>query len=212
MRPVLLLFPLLALAACTKAPAPQAETAAASPRSVAEPAPAAAAPAVRSPGDGEAPPAEPAPADPAVLARTDGYGGLRFGMDEAEARAAWKGDLKGDVIEPGNCAYLRPKADAEFRVGFMFERGVFVRYDVNIESEAAPGGGRVGQTRADIERLYAGRVEAQPHNYVTGAHYLRVVEPGTTDRALVFETDESGRITRWRIGRVPQVDYVEGCA
>ena len=29
--------------------------------------------------------------------------------------------------------------------------------------------------------------------------------------ALVFETDTQGRVTHWRAGVPPQVDYVEGC-
>jgi hypothetical protein len=94
----------------------------------------------------------------------------------------------------------------------MFERGVLVRYDVAVDTETAPGGGRVGQTRADIERLHAGRVQVQPHEYVPGGNYLRVTDPAIADGAIVFETDEAGKVTRWRVGRAPQVDYVEGCA
>jgi len=39
---------------------------------------------------------------------------------------------------------------------------------------------------------------------------LRVTAPQGTG-ALVFETDAQGRVTRWRAGVPPQVDYVEGC-
>lgn len=217
MKPAVLLIPLLALlalVACTRAPAPQAETA-----DGASPAPAGTDAAAgtmatvpRADDTPAASPPQPAPAAAGALARTDGYGALRFGMSADAARAAWTGELKGDVVQPDNCAYLRPAADEEFRIGFMFEGGVFVRYDVDIDSEAAPGGGRVGQDRADIERLYAGRVQVQPHEYVAGGKYLRVTDPGIADGALVFETDEAGRVTRWRVGRAPQVDYVEGCA
>ena len=62
--------------------------------------------------------------------------------------------------------------------------------------------------RTDLERLYPDRIEAMPHKYVEGAQTLRVAEG---DRALVFETDVAGRVTEWRIGTPPQVDYVEGC-
>ena len=208
MRPALLLIPLLALAACSKAPAPVTEAAdAGASRPTDASSPAAAAQAATPPDTSVA-----SPAPPTGLARVDGYDGLRFGMDEAQARAAWQGALKGDVVAPDNCAYLRPAADAAFRVGFMFEQGVLVRYDVAVADEGAPGGGRVGQSRAEIERLYAGRVQVQPHEYVPGGHYLRVTDPAIRDGALVFETDEAGRVTRWRVGRAPQVDYVEGCA
>lgn len=208
MKSCALLVPVLALAACTRAPAPQD----AAPPAPAEQ-PAAAAPAPAATPATSAPATPPALAvEPNALARTDGYGDLRLGMSEQDARAAWGGELKGDTIEEDNCGYLRPKADEEFRTGFMFEGGKFVRYDVAVDSETAPGGGKVGQMRADIERLYAGRVQAQPHHYVEGGNYLRVTDAGIADGALVFETDENGRVTRWRLGRAPQVDYVEGCS
>lgn len=205
--PIASLAMLLALAACTRAPEPASSPSA----------PAAAAPTQGAPA--EPPAATPAPVAtgalavaPGALARTDGYGDLRFGMGADDARAAWQGELKGDEVLPDNCAYLRPAADADFRVGFMFEQGVFVRYDVAVDTLEAPGGGRIGQARADIERLHAGRLQVQPHEYVPGGHYLRVTDPAIAGGALVFETDENGRVTRWRVGRTPQVDYVEGCA
>jgi hypothetical protein len=55
-------------------------------------------------------------------------------------------------------------------------------------------------------------MQVQPHEYVPGGNYLRVTDPAIADGAIVFETDEAGRVTRWRVGRAPQVDYVEGCA
>lgn len=212
MKPVALLIPVLALAACWRAPTTQEEAGGVAAHTPTE-APLAPTPAA-APGPAPQPPA-PAPGlgvEPGSPARTDGYGGLRFGVDAAQARAAWQGELKGDAIEPDNCGYLTPKADAGFRIGFMFEQGQFVRYDVDVADVAAPGGGRVGQSRADIERLYPGRIQVQPHEYVPGGNYLRVTDAAIVDGALVFETDEAGKVTRWRVGRAPQVDYVEGCA
>lgn len=212
MRPAVATAALIAfaLAACTPAPAPQGE------------APAPSAPAAQAPAPATPATAPPAPAtsaatpslaiEPGALARIDGYGDMRLGMTADEARTAWQGELEGDTVEPDNCAYLRPKADEDFRVGFMFESGTFVRYDVAVDSMAAPGGGRVGQTRADIERLYGSRVEVRQHEYVPEGHYLRVTDPAIANGALVFEMDEKGTVTRWRLGRAPQVDYVEGCA
>ena len=165
--------------------------------------------------------AEPAPASAATtaavpdtaatVARYDGYGDMRFGMDEAAFAAAWGGALRGAAQPGSSCFYKTPtwvKHPAEF--AFMFEGGRFVRYDVGTPKETAPGGGKLGMDAAQIRALYGERVTSQPHKYVAGASYLRVIAP-QGESALVFETDAQGRVTRWRMGVPPQVDYVEGC-
>ncbi|PBS12351.1 hypothetical protein CMZ82_10310 [Lysobacteraceae bacterium NML93-0792] len=141
----------------------------------------------------------------------DGFGPAAFGADQEQVRMAWGADL-GDAVpsEPGGCYSLTPQppGDAGYGIAFMIEADRFARIDVRNAGYAAPGGGKVGMDRSDIERLYAGRIEATPHKYVEGAQVLRVREG---ERALVFETDTAGRVTGWRIGTPPQVDYVEGC-
>lgn len=206
MRSAALIVLLSALCACSRAPAPAdventptvpvpARTASAAPTPESVP-----APAVKAPAD-------------AALTRFDGYGDLRFGMTADEARKAWGGELKGDTITADTCGYLVPKWAANgSEFGFMFESGKLVRYDVGTAKETAPEGGKVGMMRARIESLYSGRLEARPHEYVPGGQYLRIPGPAGDNTALVFETDGSGRVTRWRIGRTPQVDYVEGCS
>ena len=143
--------------------------------------------------------------------RFDGYGPLRFGMEEKEVLAAWDGELSNDGAGD-TCHFLDPddgQAPAVFAL--MIESGKFVRYDVGTADKVAPGGGKVGMEAAEIRALYPGRVEARPHHYVEGGQYLRVpAEQG--DGLLVFETDASGKVTRWRAGVAPQVDYIEGCA
>jgi hypothetical protein len=144
------------------------------------------------------------------MARYDGYGDMRFGMDEAAFRTAWGGELEG---RPGAaCFYLWPKwvrVPADF--AFMFEDGRFVRYDVGTGKETAPGGGRVGMTASQIQELYAGHVEVQPHKYVVGGKVLRVTR-AAGDGVLVFEVEADGKVSAWRAGVPPQVDYVEGCS
>lgn len=196
---------LLALAACNadRAPPTPSADAPAADASTADPG-TGATPDGAAPGLPEAPPAS-------GDARFDGYGPLRFGMDEAQARAAWDGDLRNDFAGEV-CHYLQPdtgKPPAYF--AFMFENGRFVRYDVGNPDEVAPGGGRIGMSEEEIQARYPGRVEVRPHHYVEGGHYLRVpAEQG--DGLLVFETDAEGRVTSWRGGVAPQVDYIEGCA
>jgi len=157
-----------------------------------------------------------------TMARYDGYGDLRFGMDEASfdkassnkasSNTAWGGELKGVPEQGSTCFYKTPtRAKSPRDFAFMFEAGHFVRYDVGSAKELAPGGGKVGMDEAQIRALYGTHVAAQPHKYVDGAKYLRIAAP-QGDGVLLFETDEHGKVTRWRVGVPPQVDYVEGCS
>ena len=147
------------------------------------------------------------------LVRMDGYGDMRFGMTADEARQAWGGELKGAGDEEATCYYLTPKwADIPSDFAFMFENGKFVRYDVGTGREIAPGGGKVGMGADEIRSLYAGRVEETPHKYVEGGKYLGVKDTSGGQGKLVFATDGDGKVTSWRVGVPPQVDYVEGCS
>ncbi|MBB4131375.1 hypothetical protein GGR62_002162 [Xanthomonas campestris] len=149
--------------------------------------------------------------EPAPLARLDGYGDLRFGMDARQARAAWGGDLRGEPATDGGCYLLRPQwADDARRFGFMFEGDRFVRYQTSEAKELAPGGGKVGMTVAQLRALYTAALTEQPHKYVPGALTLRVADTRAPS-VLVFDTDADGKVSSWRVGQAPQVDYVEGC-
>ncbi len=128
---------------------------------------------------------------------------------------AWGSDL-GDARpeQPGGCYYLLPQARSAngYRLGFMIEQDRFARVDVDAVDIEAPGGGRVGMNAQDIDRLYAGRISKQPHKYVDGGQYLRIVDASGGPGVLLFETDAKGVVSSWRIGVPPQVDYVEGCS
>jgi hypothetical protein len=63
-----------------------------------------------------------------------------------------------------------------------------------------------------LEGLYGKRLQAAPHKYVEGGHYLSMSASGVASSKLVFETDAAGKATAWRVGLPPQVDYVEGCS
>jgi hypothetical protein len=194
------MLPLLLLAACNGE-----EPSAAAPASPESPPPA----AVDQPAEDIPPATAPEPVAGIHQARFDGYAAMRFGMDEAAARAAWEGGLNGEASD--NCHYLNPNgAHPPSYLAFMFDGGAFVRYDVGNDDIEAPGGGKRGMDAADIEALYAGRVQASPHKY-TGGQYLRI-EDVNGEGVLVFETDASGKVTEWHAGLPPQVDYVEGCS
>lgn len=150
--------------------------------------------------------------EPAGLARFDGYGDMRFGMSDDAATQAWGGELNRLGGEGDVCYYLTPKSvkvPSDF--AFMIENDKFVRYGVGNDKETAPGGGKVGMSAMLIRGMYSGRIEEQPHKYVDGGHYLRIKDSGSNG-VLLFETDAAGKVTEWRVGVPPQVDYVEGCS
>ena len=159
--------------------------------------------------------AEPAaPAQPVTLARFDGYGDMKLGSTVDEAKAAWAGELNEGVPSAGStCHYLSPKsASTPSEFGFMMEDGKFVRYDVGTATETAPGGGKVGMVVEQLKLLYGDALQSAPHKYVEGGKEFSVAAAEGAPGKLVFEADGVGKVTAWRVGLPPQVDYVEGCS
>ena len=93
----------------------------------------------------------------------------------------------------------------------MVEEGRIARIDVDSGSVATAAGARVGDTEDRVMSLYPGRVTVSPQKYTSG-HYLTVTPASPADSVfrIVFET-EHGRVTHFRAGRRPPVEYVEGC-
>lgn len=204
MLPIVMVVTLLSACQREEAAAPAAE-----PQTTATSTPVAEAPTPAPAVDDTA-----APAGPVSQASFLGYGDMKLGSTVDEARAAWGGELNGAPMEGTTCHYLWPKwisRPAEF--AFMMEEGKFVRYDVGTDKETAPGGGKVGMSVDEVQKLYGGALKASPHKYTEGGQYLSIdagdVAPTTK---LVFEADTGGKVTSWRVGLSPQVEYVEGCS
>lgn len=139
----------------------------------------------------------------------NGIGAIRVGMSISDLR-----EVAGDVpaaSPTAECSYVRPSATPP-GVLVMLARGQVARVDVDsagVKTDAAVG---VGDSTAHVTAAYEGRVTATPHKYVPGGQYLTVkpTSPADSARRMVFET-ENGRVTRFRSGRVPEVEWVERC-
>lgn len=193
------------LSACQRDPAAAPAT---EPQTTATATPMAEAPAPTPAADDTA-----APAGPVSQASFLGYGDMKLGSTVDEARAAWGGELNGAPMEGTTCHYLWPKwisRPADF--AFMMEDGRFVRYDVGTDKETAPGGGKVGMSVEELQKLYSGALKASPHKYTQGGQYLSMDAGDVAPTRLVFEVDAAGKVTSWRVGLSPQVEYVEGCS
>lgn len=199
--------------ACSAEPAARTDTSATgADSSVASAPPAEMPPAAGS----ENPPAtSPQTPTPAPWTVTEfGIGPLRAGMTVPEAARMVGGSFAAPAGGAESCSYAIWR-EAPAGVTVMLDKGLVARVDVARSPVVATStGARIGDTEARIKELYKGRVAVTPHEYTDG-HYLTVTPPPGSgdDRSyrLVFETD-GNRVTRYRAGKQPQVEWVESCS
>ena len=142
-----------------------------------------------------------------------GYGPVQVGMTLAEAARAAGRTFGEPQMGAEECDYFL-FADDSVRgsAHFMVVNGQIARVDVNDSTISTAEGARIGDTEQRIMALYPNRVTVQPHKYTDG-HYL-VVAPATpadSGRTIIFETDGQ-TVTTYRAGRMPEVEFVEGCS
>lgn len=143
----------------------------------------------------------------------NGIGPVRVGMTVAEASKAAGVELlsEGNFGVGTSCSYLRPKG--KNNVAFMVTNRRIARIDVSGGSRIATlSGARIGDSEARIKSLYPGQIKVTPHKYTNG-RYLTFVPKDRQDRnyRVVFETDGK-QVTEFRAGKLPEVEFVEGCA
>ncbi|MDF5734097.1 MAG: hypothetical protein PUP92_40545 [Rhizonema sp. PD38] len=143
----------------------------------------------------------------------NGIDTVRVGMTVAQASKA-SGTRLVPTSQPNNsCYYVKPQTGLR-NLNFMVTNGRIARVDVQKDSAITTlKGARIGDTESKIKSLYPGQIKVTPHKYVNGGHYLTLVpKNGTnTNDRIVFETDGK-RVTAFRAGKLPEVEYVEGCS
>ena len=158
------------------------------------------------------PPADPAPPPAQQAAWTvsaAGYGPIRVGWTVAELNAALNENVRPAYKASDECDYIHP-ARLPVRVNLMVVKDTVVRVDVDTTGVLTEKGAGVGDSEERISELY-GQVTVQFHKYRPGGRNLIVTDPADSMLRIIFETD-SGRVVRYRAGRRPPVDYVEGCS
>lgn len=142
----------------------------------------------------------------------EGFGPVRFGMKVGEAERALGVKLEQDnYTDYDSCRYFTP-AEGFTGLEFMTSNGVVVRVDVHDNQEIETDrGAKVGDTEERVLELYKGRTKVHPHFYGgLPDHYIKVLDEKGRTR-LLFET-RNGKIDNYRAGRLPEVEYVEGCS
>ena len=102
------------------------------------------------------------------------------------------------------CYYLEPQTGSGLeRVWFMVIKDAIATIEVSRNySLHTANGAQVGQSIDEVKAIYA-------KNLVTKDNTL-VYTPAKKKFRIVFET-ERGHIIGYRVGRLPEVDYANGC-
>ena len=143
-----------------------------------------------------------------------GIGQVMVGMTVPQASTAANRRL---VVSGGgggsSCFYVIPEGGPS-DVRFMVTEGRISRVDISGSSRVTTStGARIGDTEDRIKALYPGQIQVSPHKYVPGGHYLTFVPTDRAERSyrLLFETN-GNQVTKYRTGKLPEVEFVEGCA
>lgn len=142
----------------------------------------------------------------------NGIGSIRVGMTPQQATQSSGVPLVRDGKPDPQCVYYKLQGQPK-DVWFMVNNGTISRVDINNPEITTRSGAKIGDTEAKIKSLYAGQIQVTPHKYVEKGHYLTFVPKDATDKnyRLIFETDGK-RVTRYRSGKLPEVEWVEGCS
>ena len=119
----------------------------------------------------------------------------------------------GSGGEEGGCLYFQAQGGPK-GVNFMVTGDRISRVDVfDNRNITTAKGAKIGDRETRIKSLYPGQIQVSQHEYIQKGHYLTFVPKDAADKnyRVVFETD-GDRVTQFRSGKLPEVEYVEGCA
>lgn len=149
--------------------------------------------------------------DTGWVASATGLGGVRTGMRRADLLAVIGQPSRAGYYTHDQCTHVGGTSLPP-GVQIMMIDDTVARIDVEEPGVRTREGAQVGDTEASVLARYRGRVAVTPHAY-TGpqGHYLTVTPPGDTLHRIIFETD-GAVVKNYRVGRRPQVEWVEGCS
>lgn len=144
----------------------------------------------------------------------NGIGPIRVGMtvNQATQAAGTKLVQTPSGGEENGCLYFQPQRQPK-GVSFMVINNRIARIDIRENQRITTAkGAKIGDSETRIKSLYPRQIEVTPHKYVQNGHYLTFVPKDNVDKnyRLLFETDGT-RVTRYRSGKLPEVEFVEGC-
>jgi hypothetical protein len=141
----------------------------------------------------------------------DGLGQLQIGMTLTEAVNMGLLNERPDLKSA--CDFVFPAVGAGIPdgVGVMVVKGKVARIDVDTGAVATEEGAKIGDTEARIRAIYTEDLEVRPHKYTDGHYMIVKGDSASAGKEIVFETDGQ-KVTMFRAGRLPEVEWVEGCS
>jgi hypothetical protein len=148
----------------------------------------------------------------------NGIGPVRVGMTVDEAsRAAGVRLVKTISVGPTEeyCSYFETQGEPK-GIAFMVINNRIPRVDIRNERVTTIKGAKIGDTEERIFSLYPGQIKATRHPYQgfppRNGKYLTFVPKDAPDKnyRIIFET-ANNRVMRFRSGKIPEVEYIEGC-
>ncbi len=142
---------------------------------------------------------------------TVGLDEVRFGMTIGQAQEAAQICLVAEGESARECHYVRPVGGPD-GVGFMVTEGTIERVDVIAGGVTTRSGAGVGTTEQQILDLFGSKIEARPSPTGDGK-WLLFIPTDIDDKAfrVIWEIDDAGETTQFRSGRLPQVEWANGC-
>ena len=145
---------------------------------------------------------------PQWIVRADGIGPLRVGVPLAAASRTLGETLR---VTQAGCDHVNPTTMPEGILLMVIDDTV-ARVQIDSAGIRTTEGAQVGDSESRVLELYGARARIEPHEYTyPEGHYVVVTPPGDTMHRIIFETFK-GRVTKYRSGRVPAVQLVEGCS
>jgi serine/threonine protein kinase len=142
---------------------------------------------------------------------TEGIGPVLAGMTKSEAEDAGDIKLRSEGYVTGSCGYFT--TDSLPDVGFMFNKGTLARIDVMNSEIATLSGIRVGDSEDAVLQAYGDDLKREANFYdPNNGSYLTYVPDDQADKHRVLFDVIEGEVVNIRAGRLPEINYVEGCA
>jgi hypothetical protein len=148
-----------------------------------------------------------------------GIGSIQVGMTVEEASQAAGVRLvksNGSGRDEYLCSYFELQEGPK-GIRFMVTRNRIARVDISNERVTTIKGAKIGDTEDKIFSLYPGQIQATRHPYQGrspyNGKYLTFVPKDATDKnyRIIFETSKN-RVERFRSGKLPEVEAIEGCS